>query len=71
GGLGNDLAVDDIMISQTLCDTDGDDVDNVFDLDSDNDGIPDVVEAGYSPVSNGKALIDPWVDNNSNGMHDA
>ncbi|WP_431158222.1 choice-of-anchor D domain-containing protein [Winogradskyella poriferorum] len=71
GGLGNDLAIDDIMISQTLCDTDGDDVANVFDLDSDNDGIPDVVESGYSPVSNGKALIDAWVDNNSNGMHDA
>ena len=71
GGLGNDLALDDIMISQTLCDTDGDDVANVFDLDSDNDGIPDVVESGYSPVSNGKALIDAWVDNNSNGMHDA
>ncbi|WP_299367684.1 choice-of-anchor D domain-containing protein [Winogradskyella sp.] len=71
GGLGNDLAIDDIQITQTLCDTDGDNVANVFDLDSDNDGIPDVVESGYSPISNGTALVDTWVDSNGNGMHDA
>ncbi|WP_299526967.1 choice-of-anchor D domain-containing protein [Winogradskyella sp.] len=71
GGLGNDLAIDDIQITQTLCDTDGDGVANVFDLDSDNDGIPDIVESGYSPISNGTALVDTWVDSNGNGMHDA
>jgi hypothetical protein len=71
GGLGNDLALDDITITQTLCDTDNDGVANVFDLDSDNDGIPDVVEAGFSTVSNGKGLIDTWTDINENGMHDA
>ncbi|WP_422103832.1 LamG-like jellyroll fold domain-containing protein [Winogradskyella sp.] len=71
GGLGNDLAIDDIEITQTLCDTDGDNVADVFDLDSDNDGIPDVVESGFATTSNGKAYIDTWVDSNANGMHDA
>jgi len=71
GGLGNDLAIDDISIVQTLCDTDNDGIANIFDLDSDNDGIPDVVEAGYGNVSNGTALIDSWIDTNNNGMHDA
>lgn len=72
GGLGNDLALDDIEISQTLCDTDSDGVADVFDLDSDNDGIPDIVEAGFGTYSNGTAKIDvAWVDLNGNGMHDA
>ena len=73
GGAGNDLALDDIVISQTLCDTDGDDVANLFDLDSDNDGIPDVVEAGLGNESEGKATLtntSSWVDSNNNGMHD-
>ncbi|WP_407556777.1 LamG-like jellyroll fold domain-containing protein [Winogradskyella sp. 4-2091] len=70
GGLGNDLAIDDISIVQTLCDTDNDGIANVFDLDSDNDGIPDIVEAGYGNLSNGQALISNWVDSDGNGMHD-
>lgn len=73
GGLGNDLALDDIVISQTLCDTDGDGVADIFDLDSDNDGIPDVVEAGLGAYSEGKATltnVSTWVDANGNGMHD-
>ncbi len=73
GGGGNDLAIDDIVISQTLCDTDGDGVADVFDLDSDNDGIPDVVEAGLGNLSEGKATLtytSGWVDNNGNGMND-
>lgn len=74
GGGGNDLAIDDIVISQTLCDTDNDGVADVFDLDSDNDGIPDVVEAGLGNLSDGKATltgVGSWVDANLNGMHDA
>jgi hypothetical protein len=74
GGLGNDLALDDIVISQTLCDTDSDGVADVFDLDSDNDGIPDVVEVGLGALSLGTAKIPypaGWVDANANGMHDA
>ncbi|BAO76893.1 LamG-like jellyroll fold domain-containing protein [Winogradskyella sp. PG-2] len=71
GGAGNDLAIDDIDITQTLCDTDSDGVADVFDLDSDNDGIPDIVEAGFGSVSNGKGKIDTFYDSNGNGMHDA
>ncbi|MEZ7497159.1 choice-of-anchor D domain-containing protein [Flavobacterium sp. Arc3] len=75
GGLGNDLAIDDIQITQTLCDRDGDGIPDLFDLDSDNDGIPDVVEAGLGYISNGKGKIDiSWVDttlnNGPNGLHD-
>ncbi len=73
GGLGNDLAIDDIVISQTLCDTDSDGVADVFDLDADNDGIPDVVEAGLGTFSEGKATltgVGSWIDVNGNGMHD-
>ena len=74
GGLGNDLALDDIVISQNLCDTDSDGVADVFDLDSDNDGIPDIVECGLGAYSNGTAKIPypaSWVDANSDGMLDA
>ena len=74
GGLGNDLAIDDIIISQNLCDTDSDGVGDIFDLDSDNDGIPDVVECGLGNLSGGTAKIPyptNWVDINYNGMHDA
>lgn len=73
GGSGNDLALDDIEISQTLCDLDNDGVADVFDLDSDNDGIPDVVEAGLGNLSAGTAKISyasGWLDTNGNGMHD-
>ncbi|MBX2826350.1 MAG: hypothetical protein KTR33_16565, partial [Gammaproteobacteria bacterium] len=45
GGRGNDIALDDITITEVLTDTDGDGVPNQCDLDSDNDGIPDNVEA--------------------------
>ncbi|MGR7812974.1 LamG-like jellyroll fold domain-containing protein [Lacinutrix undariae] len=72
GGLGNDLAIDDIKIQQTLCDSDGDGIADVFDLDSDNDGIPDIVEAGLGAYSNGTATVDTsiWVDANNDGLHD-
>ncbi|MCF8272888.1 MAG: choice-of-anchor J domain-containing protein [Flavobacteriaceae bacterium] len=73
GGIGNDLAIDDIEIKQTLCDHDNDGISDVFDLDSDNDGIPDVVEAGLGSYSEGKATLTnvlSWIDANANGMHD-
>lgn len=38
-GGGNDLAIDDILVYQYQCDTDGDGVVNANDLDNDNDGI--------------------------------
>jgi hypothetical protein len=72
GGGGNDLALDDILISQTLCDLDNDGVADMFDLDADNDGIEDVIEAGLGNLSNAKGKIDvAWVDTNGNGLHDS
>ncbi len=72
GGGGNDLALDDIEISQTLCDSDNDGVADVFDLDTDNDGLPDIVEDGLGNLSNAKGRMDvAWVDANGNGLHDS
>ncbi|MDX1830321.1 MAG: choice-of-anchor D domain-containing protein, partial [Lutibacter sp.] len=75
GGMGNDLALDDIVISQTLCDTDSDGVADTFDLDSDNDGIPDVVESGNLDKIVGYDGSDKinlgFPDSNGNGMNDA
>ncbi|WP_081820730.1 LamG-like jellyroll fold domain-containing protein [Sediminibacter sp. Hel_I_10] len=71
GGAGNDLAIDDISFVQSLCDTDGDGISNIFDLDSDNDGIPDAVEAGFAATTNGKGYIQNFTDTNGNGMQDA
>lgn len=72
GGLGNDLALDDILITQALCDLDLDGVADVFDLDSDNDGIEDIIEVGLGNLSNGKGKMDvAWIDTNTNGLHDA
>jgi hypothetical protein len=48
---------------------DGDVVPNFFDLDSDNDGIPDVVEVAGPDVNN-NGIIDGFVDANSDGLHD-
>ncbi|MBU2525713.1 MAG: choice-of-anchor D domain-containing protein [Bacteroidetes bacterium] len=76
GGLGNDLALDDIVIKQTFCNSDNDQTPDVFDLDADNDGIPDITEVGFGQLSGGKATMDlsalgPWVDANGNGLHDS
>jgi hypothetical protein len=43
--------------AETIDDTDADSLPNQFDLDSDNDGLPDVLEAGL-PDSNADGLID-------------
>lgn len=71
GGLGNDLALDDILITQKLCDLDTDGIADMFDLDADNDGIEDVIEAGLGDISNARGKIDvAWSDSNINGLHD-
>jgi hypothetical protein len=74
GGLGNDLALDDILITQILTDTDQDGSPDVYDLDSDNDGIGGIIEDGWAALSNGKDRMDlssgVWIDANNNGWHD-
>ena len=74
GGLGNDLALDDIMITQLLTDTDQDGEPDVYDLDSDNDGIGGIVEDGWAALSNGKDRMDlsggTWIDVDHDGWHD-
>ena len=49
---------------------DGDAVPNFLDLDSDNDGIPDVVEVAGSDTNN-NGIIDGFIDVNGDGLHDA
>ena len=73
GGNGNDLALDDIKITQNYVDSDGDGIANIFDLDDENDGIPDIEEAGFKAYSNGGSKLDSslWVDTNHNGILDA
>jgi hypothetical protein len=54
----------------TLRDLDGDGFANQFDLDSDNDGIPDIREVlGTDSNNDGKA--DSFTDSNTNGLHDS
>ncbi|MEP6582866.1 MAG: hypothetical protein ABJA90_01315 [Ginsengibacter sp.] len=50
-------------------DLDGDGVPNFIDLDSDNDGIPDVREVGGTDANN-DGKIDGFVDANSDGISD-
>lgn len=50
-------------------DADGDGIINAFDLDSDNDGIPDLVEAG-GVDTNGDGKADVATDVNNNGLSD-
>ncbi|WP_239793977.1 beta strand repeat-containing protein, partial [Tenacibaculum finnmarkense] len=53
-GKGNDFALDDISLTYTklLCDSDGDNIPNYLDLDSDNDGCNDVLESGGIDADN-------------------
>ena len=75
GGLGNDLALDDIVFKQVLCDLDGDGIADVIDLDNDNDGIPNVVELGLADNDyDATVLNDPtnvWLDLDQDGVHDS
>ncbi len=59
GGLGNDLALDDIVITQSFCDSDGDGSPNSLEVDSDGDGCNDSDEA----------YANPNADSDDNGMY--
>ena len=49
------------------CDKDLDGIPNQYDLDSDNDGIPDTVES-YGVDTNGDGIIDNYVDTDNDGF---
>lgn len=65
-----------IIAGTQACDTDGDGVPNSSDLDSDNDGISDLVEAGldpavYDPDMNGVIDGPQFVDGDGDGLADS
>ncbi len=71
-GLANDVAITFIDGYNNNYDTDGDGYIDGLDLDADNDGIPDIIEAGgNSPNSNGMVdvLAAPW-DSDNDGLAD-
>ena len=51
-------------------DFDGDTYPNYIDLDSDNDGIPDIREVGAVDATN-NGLVDGFTDANADGLHDS
>ncbi|KAB1156498.1 choice-of-anchor D domain-containing protein, partial [Flavobacterium luteum] len=77
GGLSYGNFVDDIqiIINQNCIDSDLDGVADIVDVDDENDGIPDIEEAGFKAYSNGKSTMDKtniatWKDTNANGIND-
>ncbi|RZJ32811.1 MAG: choice-of-anchor D domain-containing protein, partial [Flavobacterium sp.] len=68
--IGNFIDDIQIIINQNCRDTDGDGVANSLDLDSDNDGIPDVEEGGFKQYSSNKSKVTPFTDTNANGVLD-
>ena len=67
---GNDLGIDNIRFAPLECDFDRDLVPNYLDLDSDNDGIFDFIEAGGDPAwdTNGDGMIDEGGIDLTNGI---
>jgi hypothetical protein len=77
GGLSYGNFIDDvqIIINQNCIDTDSDTIADILDVDSDNDGIPDIEEAGFKAYSNNTGTMDKtnaanWKDLNANGIND-
>ena len=65
-GNGNNIGIDNISLKILGCDIDNDDIPNYLDLDSDNDGILDFVEAGLNQYldANNDGVLDGSVDFN-------
>ncbi|NPA76654.1 MAG: hypothetical protein GXN93_02780, partial [Candidatus Diapherotrites archaeon] len=59
-----------VLYGKKICDTDGDGHANTMDLDSDNDGIADLVEAGGTDSDN-NGLVDNFTDVDQDGLNDA
>ena len=64
--------LDDVVATMPLPadDTDGDSIPDYLDLDSDNDGIPDVTEAGGADVDS-DGVVDNFTDTDGDGLDDA
>ena len=69
---GNADGLDDTIAATPLADTDSDKdtIPDRLELDSDNDAIKDLVEAG-GPDSNNDGLVDGFTDNNNDGLDDS
>lgn len=64
-GNGNDIGIDNVFLSTNACDFDRDGIPNSEDLDADNDGIYDIVEAGNSAFdTNGDGRFDGPINTN-------
>jgi len=74
GCMGNDIRLDDVSLKEVIrdCDCDGDGVDNYLDLDSDNDGLLDVDEAGHIALDgDNDGIIDlSALNSGTNGLYD-
>ncbi|MCB1754195.1 MAG: OmpA family protein [Gammaproteobacteria bacterium] len=57
-------------MAQRVSDSDADGVPDFRDLDTDNDGLSDVIEAGYSDTD-GNARLDDFIDANGDGADDS
>ena len=68
-GLANTYDTDNGGVTIANLDTDGDGIVNSLDLDSDNDGIPDTVEAGGTDVNN-DGKLDGFTDTDTDGFAD-
>ncbi|WP_158837233.1 T9SS type B sorting domain-containing protein [Polaribacter sp. L3A8] len=55
--LENDTTVQTLSLKYTIADTDGDNVFNFLELDADNDGCNDVIEAGFTEYNNDGILF--------------
>ncbi len=63
GADGNDIGIDNIRFASLECDFDRDEVPNYLDLDSDNDGVSDLIEIGRGDLdTNNDGIVDGPVD---------
>ncbi len=65
-----ELDLDGDGVADNPVDTDGDNIPDFQDLDSDNDGLNDIVEAG-NPDENGDGQIDDPTDSDGDGLADS